>query len=102
VDGHAKRLGQPGRLAADAAIAPQADHPAANLLLKAGVAVPARLLLVAYHGAQVAGQVDHHRQVPLGDSRVEDTPGIAHAERPVGQSQIPKVFVTDGAELNDL
>jgi hypothetical protein len=102
VDGQAECLGQPGRLAADAAIAPQADDPAADLLLEAGAPVPAPLLLVAGHGAQVAGQVDHHGQVPLGDGRVEDAPGVAHAQRPVGQPQVPEVLVTDGAELEDL
>src|SRR5262249_51836930 len=74
VDGQAVALRRAGRLPPDAAVAPQAEHPAADFLLEAVGPLPGGPLLVAEHGGQVAGQVDHHRQVPLADGRVEDPP----------------------------
>jgi len=88
VDGQAECLGQPGRLAADAAVAPQADHLAANLLLEGSSAIPVSRLLIAKHAGQIADQVDHHRQNPFGDGRVVEAAGVAEAQRALGESEI--------------
>ena len=93
VDLHAERLRQPGGLAADAAVAPEPDD---RPRISPGTAgpVPDAVLLVADHAAQVAGQVDHHGQVPLGDGGVEDAAGVAGADAERGQPQAVELLVS--------
>jgi hypothetical protein len=91
---------QARRLAADAPVAPQAQRHPAQLVLEDGAAVPRRRFLVADHLADVAHQVDHHRDVPFRDRDVEAAARVRGADTAGGQVEAEQLRVTRRGDLD--
>ena len=71
VDPHAQRLGDHGQLAADVAVADDAEGPAADLVRALGRLVPDP----GMHGGVLVGQVPGHGD-DLGDHQLDHTAGV--------------------------
>src|SRR5207302_811903 len=85
VDLQSHMTGQAGGFPSNPAIAPEADCGTAQFALKLSGTVPDRRVLIADELPEIADKVDHHRDIPFGNRRVEAAAGICRPNSTGGQ-----------------